>query len=809
MTVTVAAARECAWTARTDASWLQLSAPGAEGTGSLVVTAVSNGLQSVRTARVAVNNQFFVVTQAARSCRFEVQPESAQVSGAGGGGRIEVQATAGCAWQATSSDAWVRLPNSAGRTGSGSQDFEVSANDGAARNAVIRIGDQSFAVAQSAGTGGSSSGPQPPVNLTSTVLSDTSVVLRWTNTDPGAETQVSRNGAVVGVTGAGISSYQDAALTRGASYSYAVRHVKNGVAGVDSNVVVARPAFMASGGTVSIAGGYRRHVFTSSGTFVVTQGGTIAEIVIVAGGGGGGGSEAGTEYGSGAGGAGGVRVITARFESPGSYAVIVGGGGGGGRSASSNPANNNGGAGGSSSYGSVVSLGGGGGAGAATNYLGNPGGSGGSGGGGTGAAGGAGQSGDGNSGGAGFVNVGGATGGGGGGSRMSAGAPGIGGNGGAGGAAYQTWNGPVAAGGDGGRGQGALEAMAPRRAMVATAIRRVEAEGRESPASCSSAICSRPGRFLSPAAVHGSGWRRAPSRLDAIVTASCCPACHSYPQSAPHSPIVPCPRCGARSSMNRVIAFFILSPFAVALLAAWLVRRAPGAARMLAVWPALLTIVLSAELRSTLTAGQPAGRAVLGAVARPVALVQPRRPGAAVRAAHHRDRHAGRPLRERVPEGSSAGGPLLRVALRLHGRDARRGAQRQHPHAVRLLGTDRLHVVPADRLRTRARRRTLGRVAGTDRDRRRRSRAAGRRRAAPRRVGHHQPVGDGVEPGVDRRASVLRRDRGPDAARRVHEVGAGAVSFLAAERDGGADAGQRLSALGDHGQGRRLSRSRG
>ena len=52
-----------------------------------------------------------------------------------------------------------------------------------------------------------------------------------------------------------------------------------------------------------------------------------------------------------------------------------------------------------------------------------------------------------------------------------------------------------------------------------------------------------------------------------------------------------------------MIAFFILSPFAVALLAGWLVARSPGWARILAAWPAVLTIVLSTELRSTLGAG--------------------------------------------------------------------------------------------------------------------------------------------------------------------------------------------------------------
>jgi multicomponent Na+:H+ antiporter subunit A len=52
-----------------------------------------------------------------------------------------------------------------------------------------------------------------------------------------------------------------------------------------------------------------------------------------------------------------------------------------------------------------------------------------------------------------------------------------------------------------------------------------------------------------------------------------------------------------------VIAFLILSPFAVALVAAWLVGRAPRSARLLAVWPAFLTVILAAELRSTLRAG--------------------------------------------------------------------------------------------------------------------------------------------------------------------------------------------------------------
>ncbi len=52
-----------------------------------------------------------------------------------------------------------------------------------------------------------------------------------------------------------------------------------------------------------------------------------------------------------------------------------------------------------------------------------------------------------------------------------------------------------------------------------------------------------------------------------------------------------------------MIAAVILSPFLAAPLAAWLVRRVPGAARFLAAWPVLVAVVLGAELRSALTSG--------------------------------------------------------------------------------------------------------------------------------------------------------------------------------------------------------------
>ena len=52
-----------------------------------------------------------------------------------------------------------------------------------------------------------------------------------------------------------------------------------------------------------------------------------------------------------------------------------------------------------------------------------------------------------------------------------------------------------------------------------------------------------------------------------------------------------------------MIGFFVLSPFVVAIAAAWFVSRFPHRAAVLAAWPALLTIVLGSQLRNAAHGG--------------------------------------------------------------------------------------------------------------------------------------------------------------------------------------------------------------
>ena len=79
----------------------------------------------------------------------------------------------------------------------------------------------------------------------------------------------------------------------------------------------------ATGGTVQIFGGYKYHVFTSSGTFQVTQAGSSAKIdyLVVGAGGGGGGWHAG-------GGGGGAIVHKTNYSiTTGNFPIVIGAGG--------------------------------------------------------------------------------------------------------------------------------------------------------------------------------------------------------------------------------------------------------------------------------------------------------------------------------------------------------------------------------------------------------------------------------------------------------------------------------------------------
>jgi hypothetical protein len=191
----------------------------------------------------------------------------------------------------------------------------------------------------------------------------------------------------------------------------------------------------ATGGTLTVAGGYAYHTFTSTGSFLPNQKIKGAEILCVAGGGGGGG-ELSSNAGAGGGGAGGFLYATSQTLNAGSsYTALVGAGGAGGTG--SNLAAGNGVSGSNSVFFNSVSIGGGNGA--TRNTSGGNGGSGGGAGLSTG-SGGIGTVGQGNNGGNGSGTSSGGGGGGAGAAGSNAPANQTGGAGGIGSSSLSTWH---------------------------------------------------------------------------------------------------------------------------------------------------------------------------------------------------------------------------------------------------------------------------------------------------------------------------------------------------------------------------------
>ena len=225
---------------------------------------------------------------------------------------------------------------------------------------------------------------------------------------------------------------------------------------------------------------------------------------------------------------------------------------------------------------------------------------------------------------------------------------------------------------------------------------------------------------------------------------------------------------------------------------------------MLAAWPALLAVVLGNEMRRAVSEG---GRLIEQAWAPSLGLSLSFNldglgllfailiTGIGAFIVLYASRYLEEPRARR---------PFLRITVRVHGRDGRRRSQQQHPHAVRVLGAHRVYLVPAHWLRARAGRGAEGRTSGVDRHGRGRPGAARGGGAARRCLWHHEPVRDGGTAGRHRRQPLLWRHRGSGSARGIHEIRAGPVPLLAAERDGGAHTCERISPLRHDGEGRDL-----
>jgi hypothetical protein len=152
-TLAVTTARECAWTASSNAGWLTLrGASNGQGDGSVEYVAAANTDPASRLAVIELNDQRANVTQAAGECTMHLGDTSGTFSPAGGSGTIDVQASSAmCTWTAESDASWVVIREGATGKGSGRVEFDVAAASGPPRTATVIVAGLRFAVTQSQG----------------------------------------------------------------------------------------------------------------------------------------------------------------------------------------------------------------------------------------------------------------------------------------------------------------------------------------------------------------------------------------------------------------------------------------------------------------------------------------------------------------------------------------------------------------------------------------------------------------------------------------------------------------------------------
>jgi hypothetical protein len=143
----VAATRDCAWTAASDAPWLTVNPTSGQGPGAVSVVAAANAQPSARTAGVAVNDTRVTVSQEPAPCRFELGDQSARVEFEGGRLSVRVITMDGCEWRVSGAVGWVQVLTPSG-AGSGTVDVGVNRNDGPERSVTLSIAGNSFVLVQ-------------------------------------------------------------------------------------------------------------------------------------------------------------------------------------------------------------------------------------------------------------------------------------------------------------------------------------------------------------------------------------------------------------------------------------------------------------------------------------------------------------------------------------------------------------------------------------------------------------------------------------------------------------------------------------
>jgi hypothetical protein len=156
-TVSVSAASSCNWTAQSQAGWITITSGGAgPGPKTLKYAVAANPSTSPRSGAIIIGSKVHTVIQAGIPCSYSISPSGQNFTTSGGGGTVNVTATAGCGWTAVSNVGWAVITSGGSGSGSGVVNYTVGANSGGTRSGTLTIAGQSFTLIQEGVSGGCS-----------------------------------------------------------------------------------------------------------------------------------------------------------------------------------------------------------------------------------------------------------------------------------------------------------------------------------------------------------------------------------------------------------------------------------------------------------------------------------------------------------------------------------------------------------------------------------------------------------------------------------------------------------------------------
>jgi len=158
--LTVSVARECAWSAGTDANWIAITdgATG-QGDGSIVYRVSANAVPSARRGAITVGDQRVDIGQDAAACEFSLSSPSDALAAAGARAAIDVRTLTGCSWQAHADQSWAAVEPGSGN-GTGVISVTLSPNAGPERTVGIGVASQRVTIRQLAAV--ATPPPTPP-----------------------------------------------------------------------------------------------------------------------------------------------------------------------------------------------------------------------------------------------------------------------------------------------------------------------------------------------------------------------------------------------------------------------------------------------------------------------------------------------------------------------------------------------------------------------------------------------------------------------------------------------------------------------